>query len=569
MSSRRRDGPRAARSWRLIWLTLLCSAGPACACGSSVAQPDAANPTESSPESGWTQFTPSKDTQRIYVSSSAGNDANDGRSPEHAKRTIAAGTALLRDGFPDWLLFKKGDVFDGSFANWGLSGRSLAERMLISSYGAGERPLIRSGSASGIYTAGGRTANNIAIVGLHFSAHTYSGGSELPRGVAWFGGTENFLLEDCCIERYETNVVVQGFPEGLRHKNVALRRNVVVEAYNTGSSNSEGIYVSGTDGLLIEENVLDHNGWVDSIPGSLPTFFRRNAYIQNGNTGVVFRGNLLAGTDGAQVRPGGIIADNLVVRCVCGIHVGYGDEPEPAGISATISSNVVIGGRSLDAAHPGIFGMRLSNLIGGSIKDNIIANADSSKDVRALWFSTIRGFDGPIARNVTVSGNVCHRGGFLVFEGSESQYSAIVLDQNVIQSTAGLGSLVRMGSAASAAPARVGGKRNTWWVVDLPPAQWVLLGDKLEPLSAWLARIGDTTSTAHEVAFADPGRDTGTYNASLGGTGTHEAFMAECRKQSRDNWRPQYTAAAANAYIRSGFLRPNQAGPGGTGKPPR
>jgi hypothetical protein len=170
---------------------------------------------------------------------------------------------------------------------------------------------------------------------------------------------------------------------------------------------------------------------------------------------------------------------------------------------------------------------------------------------------------------VTVSGNVCHRGGFLVFEGSESQYSAIVLDQNVIQSTAGLGSLVRMGSAASAAPARVGGKRNTWWVVDLPPAQWVLLGEKLEPLSAWLARIGDTTSTAQEVAFADPGRDTGTYNASLGGTGTHEAFMAECRKQSRDNWRPQYTAAAVNAYIRNGFLRPNQKGPGGTGKPLR
>lgn len=56
--------------------------------------------------------------------------------------------------------------------------------------------------------------------------------------------------------------------------------------------------------------------------------------------------------------------------------------------------------------------------------------------------------------------------------------------------------------------------------------------------------------------FLDPSRSVVTYNALLGNGATFEAFAAELRQQSRDNWRPEYSAEAINAYIRQGFATP-------------
>ena len=43
------------------------------------------------------------------------------------------------------------------------------------------------------------------------------------------------------------------------------------------------------------------------------------------------------------------------------------------------------------------------------------------------------------------------------------------------------------------------------------------------------------------------------YNVMLGGESSLGAFLAEARKQTKENWRPEYTAEAANAYIVAGF----------------
>jgi hypothetical protein len=40
---------------------------------------------------------------------------------------------------------------------------------------------------------------------------------------------------------------------------------------------------------------------------------------------------------------------------------------------------------------------------------------------------------------------------------------------------------------------------------------------------------------------------------SLGRTGTLVAFVTEARKQSRANWRPEFTADAVNTYVRAGY----------------
>jgi hypothetical protein len=77
---------------------------------------------------GWTKFTASPDTQKVYVSSTSGNDQNDGLSPATPKRTLAAGVALMRHGYPDWLLLERGDVWHESLGQWRKSGRSQSEQ---------------------------------------------------------------------------------------------------------------------------------------------------------------------------------------------------------------------------------------------------------------------------------------------------------------------------------------------------------------------------------------------------------------------------------------------------------
>lgn len=68
--------------------------------------------------------------------------------------------------------------------------------------------------------------------------------------------------------------------------------------------------------------------------------------------------------------------------------------------------------------------------------------------------------------------------------------------------------------------------------------------------------------TRSRPAYVSPNRLLGTYNASLGKTGTLDAFLAEARKQSRQTWNPKYTASAVNAYIRAGFtLTSNRPAP--------
>src|SRR5262245_7928643 len=109
----------------------------------------------------------------VYVSSSVGNDANDGLSEARPKRTLAAGYALLRSGSPDWLLLKRGDAWRESFPGWGKSGPTGSEAMVVTGYGSGPRPQLLTGSSTALYIDGD-TSTNLAIVGLRLEADNWS-----------------------------------------------------------------------------------------------------------------------------------------------------------------------------------------------------------------------------------------------------------------------------------------------------------------------------------------------------------------------------------------------------------
>ncbi|MCR6630368.1 MAG: hypothetical protein NVV74_10145 [Magnetospirillum sp.] len=118
---------------------------------------------------GWTQITPSSDSRIVYVSN-AGNDANNGLSASTPKATIAAANSLIRDGYPDHLLLRRGDTFSvggGTALGRWKNGRSATEPMLLSYYGSsGARPIVKV--VEKMLDHDGHTRNHLAFIGVDF-----------------------------------------------------------------------------------------------------------------------------------------------------------------------------------------------------------------------------------------------------------------------------------------------------------------------------------------------------------------------------------------------------------------
>ena len=508
------------------------------------------------PSAGWTVFTPSADTRIVYVSSSQGNDSNDGFSQATPKRTLGAARALLRNGYPDWMLLRSGDVWSESFSNgFGLSGRSATERMLVSSYGSGPRPRIQSGSGNVIAIWGQGDGNNVAFVGLHLWPHTYTGLNGSPRGLCVFGAVQNLLIEDCYFQAAETNIVIQGaneYPSATgRHRNIALRRNVIVDAFNTGSSNSQGIFASGTDGLLLEENVWDHNGWRDDVPGSGPTWYRHNIYIQNLNTGVVLRGNIVARTDGLHTRSGGVVEDNLLMNNALSMMLGGGGFPaiEANGVEVTARHNVVLDGGDLQSGSPRGWGWFQSNIRQSTVEYNIVAHNTSGHAPMPVFFDVAN--NGVGVQNTTFAHNVVYNwNGVSQINGNNSQIVNVTFSNNKFQNHITPEPLLTHSQSSSTV--NFFSANNVFDTLATASSCMQVNGGNI-PLSTWKPMVHDTTSVEQAAQFPDPNRTIATYHASIGGAGNLDAFMMEARQQSKANWRPQYTAAAVNDYIRAGF----------------
>lgn len=218
-----------------------------------------------SQENGWTTYDPDASSRLIYVSSS-GNDNNNGLTPQTPKKTVAAGKALLRNGYPDWLLFKRGDTWTneilGSFNT--LRGPSAIKPMVIASYGESlQRPRFVVYGASGSWFSTIKYTENISLIGLAVKAAGKDPSDPLFNGqgmnaIAWTDSPGNFLLEDNKFEFMQINL------QGNATKDFTLRRNVIVDNYSL-NSHAQGLFTSIAAPLLIEENIFDHNGWNDDF----------------------------------------------------------------------------------------------------------------------------------------------------------------------------------------------------------------------------------------------------------------------------------------------------------------
>lgn len=134
-----------------------------------------------------------------YFDSRSGDDANDGESPESAKKTVSAANALIRSvkaDAPAELLFKGGSEFRGELK---LSGYGAAEGtpLIVSSYGTG-KPLFNGNGAEQTINISG---SNVRVSGLEITNQTGKKGVY----VYTTGAYKNLVIEDCYIHHVNWN----------------------------------------------------------------------------------------------------------------------------------------------------------------------------------------------------------------------------------------------------------------------------------------------------------------------------------------------------------------------------
>jgi len=406
--------------------------------------------------------------------------------------------------------------------------------------------------------------DHVAFVSLHLEPES-RGPTYSYVGVEWKGVSTDVLFEDCYINGYATNMVLQA-TSGAAHHNIVVRRCVIVDAYST-TSHSQGIYADRVEGLLIEECVFDRNGWNPDVPGAEQTIYNHSMYLTTDCRDITVRGNISsdASSHGLKFQPQGgshTVADNLVVRCGIGLQLGGGAiEPENEGIEVTATGNVIIEGRSINGV-PKAHGMNANNLVGGLFAGNIVAHKlEDSARYGFRIADPVGEAAGVGVQNLTFRDNIIYnwRAGSdgsdgairIRAPGAAQVYSNILIEDNIVQEpnaqpgaplvkTYGLPQTVLEFSG------------NTYYSSN-PSGTWFLVDDVSLSFSAWQSQAGDTGAQALQVQFVDPNRTTSTYAEILGLNGTHEAFIAEARLQSRTNWRQEFTAAAVITYIRAGF----------------
>jgi len=505
------------------------------------------------PTEGWTTFTPSADTRIIYVSSSTGNDSWDGLAPawdgsSGPKRTIAAGKNLLRNGFPDWLLLKRGDVWYESLGTWRLFGRSDTERMVVSAYGTGDRPLLKTGGGTAI-AAFGSGVSNLAFTSIYFLAHTRDpqspeytgpGGSN---GVHWYASGRNLLFEDCVFQFYVSAMVFDPYEEP-HYSNCTIRRCVLIDSYAT-DQHSQGLVLRWMRGALVEENLLDHNGWNEHVPGAQPTIFNHNAYTKFSRDMVV-RNNItsrassfgftMTGRAGDQfINP--VLENNLFVDN--GNTFTHGGDDVYSIINTTIRNNVVLStGRTIGGS-PQSLGMHIGCTDGALVEGNIFAHKGYGGTSYSIDMSRA-------ARNVTIRNNIVYnwRNGYINIP--TTNYSNVRVEGNILQDLLYASVLQRHGGPLGS----ITYANNVYFS---NASNWFYANGSTVNLDGWRSFSGEAGARAEKVRFVDPDRDVAGYHATLGKPASLEAFIAEARKQSKTNWRPAYTAAAVNDYIRKGF----------------
>ncbi|HZL37530.1 MAG TPA: hypothetical protein VFC78_19585 [Tepidisphaeraceae bacterium] len=527
---------------------------------------------------GWTVITPSASAHQIYVSSTSGADTNNGLAPVDDPAhpgvgpvaSLAKGYALIRNVSDDEMLLKRGDIFVGNLSGWGKSGLNPQEPIVLTNYGDpnAARPVIDSGVGSAI--SGSSYVVHLAIVGIDFTSSTHDPTSPNYNGRGSYGlydlGTlDDLLIEDCRFRNFVNGITLQATSMYGPISNVTIRRSEIIDAYNT-NGNSQGLYSYGVNGLTLEENIFDHDGWSENVPGAPANIYSHDAYVASNNTNCVIKGNLFADSanSGLQARGGGIVDDNLFVSDPTSLSFGLtnGATVTVGGVSGEVIGNVFLKSRALAPSSPGGIGAQLGNLKpgGGTEMANNIFEDDTQGINPAMQFAPGNAVANPqdeVGLNtLVVENNIVHNWGFGVsFSGDyqpgvpgSTDLNQVVIRNNDFQNNL-TGRIVSHGYIYDPRYESWSGNR---YASPTDAADWFALQGAHITLAQWQKQV-EPTAIAATVPYVDPTRTLETYMAWQGLPATASAWITGARALNKSNWDPRYLSTAVISYIQAGY----------------
>ncbi|OFZ46915.1 MAG: hypothetical protein A2381_03715 [Bdellovibrionales bacterium RIFOXYB1_FULL_37_110] len=529
---------------------------------------------------GWTIFKPSMDSRILYVSA-AGNDSTGvvyapnnsaiGSNPFQptgaisAFKTYSAAFGQTREGYSDWILFKRGDSFNQVIGNQVRSGRSAFEPFLVASYGSsGMSPVLLLDSITGYNPQ--RTKQWIALSGISFYAYkrdpqnsSFSMEAANPAGLDIYSAGDhsikNILIEGCKFMFVNGNVI-----QGENTKNALVRRNVFLHSYSK-SSHAQGLYSGSVEGLIVEENIFDHNGWlVQSSGGNVQaggqaTMFNHNTYIGDSKS-VVLKGNIFSRPSSIQNKFTAnkgeasssliTVENNFYIDGEVGLSLGGNTDGPLRFKDVKFINNVMT---DMNISRPTnrtlAWAIDILDWDGGLIDNNYIINSDHGNSFVFRHIGT--------SRNVTISNNHVYNfknlGTLFGISGSKGDAATnMVFSNNKIQLPASYG---RMISADYVTKGKWVFSGNQYFSERFDNGSFRHNGVDVA-LANWKSLSGDD-ALIEPVALPAVMPSVPGYMTSLGQTGTISAFIEKCRAQDRYNWDARFMGAAVNNWFRGKF----------------
>ena len=509
---------------------------------------------------GYTDVVKSGDSKVIYVSSSSGSDTNSGSSQSSPVRSVAKGISLLRSGMPDQLLLKSGDSWTEN-PTLSKGGRSSQEPMLLGSYGTGARPLIKAGSGIGLEMSSG-TVNHVVVQGLHFFAHTRDPNMSGYRkssgdfGIQISARTAGVLIEDTVVDQFKFNIVAQG--AGDKVNNVVIRKSIITDAYAIDGGKSSGMFAQEVNGITLEDNIFDHNGWNANVSGSGANMYNHNAYLSHANNNIVVKGNIFAdaSSHGLQTRAGGDVTGNIFLRNPIGMSYGMvnGDYLKAGGVSGRVEGNVFLETRAIGTSQRG-WGIEAGNIKFATIKNNIFTD-DSNGVMAAIKLdagqSLLNTSSGVGINNLTIEDNIVNQwhasielGSALKMGGSgNSSVNNLTVRDNQFQYATG--SQSRLVIHAPTFNSSEESWSNNRYYDEAEQSKWFIVNSTPTSFSGWKSR-SEGSASASKITYNNAGADMGSY------AGSYDNFIDGARDQEHGSWNSKYSAKNAIAYMRSAF----------------
>jgi len=439
---------------------------------------------------GFTKILPSADSRVIYVSSSEGSDSNSGLDPQNPKKTLSAATELARNGFPDHVLLKRGDTWKDECWLDLTSGRSKAEPFVIAYYGSsGARPVQACSGGRPFFNRNDGRYRFVRVQGIKFDAFKLN-----PQDAEFTGDFSD-----------RGSMVLFG-----DNRNIAFEDNVF---------NFSNVLLQSIDGERLKNISFKRNIWTGAyVKGSS---FDGGARVANvyadGVDGLTFVENVLDYGGWNPDVPGAgpnLFSHNLYIQSNVGQDVVF-------------QNNIVTRGASN--------GIQMRS--GGLAEDNFFA-----RNAIALFM----GYQDPsvsnrsiVRRNVVMEGETMSRGNPNCGSVCSPAVWGIDVADNPIPS----------GYPAEVSCNVVSNR------VD-PNGIFSVVSD-IEVAARW--RYSDNISfrwqnlNQQNTQYTDPSRNLGSYNRSLGGSSSFDAFMNTVKNRSINTWNIRYEAKSVNAYIRAGF----------------